>query len=323
MNMKKIVIVLIILVALGGASYKIFGNKSAKIILSPEEAKAKAEKFINENLVQAGTEANIKDILSEEGLYKIVVNVGGQDFDSYLTKDGEKFFPSVLDMNFVMSENEDLEVTLPASEVAVKSDKPVVELFVMSHCPYGTQIEKGVLPVITTLGNKIDFTLKFCDYAMHGEVELKEQLNQYCIQKEEPEKLVAYLNCFLEAGDSNDCITRSGVDKTKLTACVSATDKEYKVMEKFNDKTTWSGGVYPVFDIHKIENEIYGVQGSPTLVINGAQISSARDSASLLATICSAFNNQPEECDRELSSAPPSAGFGFDASGSASDASCN
>ena len=319
MNMKKIVIVLIILVALGGAGYKFFGAKTAKAILSPDEAKAKAGEFINANLVQAGTKVDIKEITEEGGLYKIVVNVGGQDFDSYLTKDGAKFFPQVLDMNAAATETDTSDTTSPGSEVATKSDKPTVELFVMSHCPYGTQIEKGILPAVEALGDKIDFTLKFCDYAMHGEKELNEELKQYCIQKEQTDKLNGYLKCFLEAGDSDSCITKIGVDKAKLDACVSATDKEYKITEKFNDQSTWSGGQYPVFDIYKAENDAYGVQGSPTLVINGAQVTSERDSASLLATICSAFNTAPEECSKSLPSTAPSPGFGSGTAASSSN----
>ena len=30
-----------------------------------------------------------------------------------------------------------------------KLEKPIVEAFVMSHCPFGTQIEKGMLPVVS------------------------------------------------------------------------------------------------------------------------------------------------------------------------------
>ena len=321
MNMKKIVIVLIILVALGGAGYKFFGAKTAKAILSPDEAKAKAGEFINANLVQAGTKVDIKEITEEGGLYKIVVNVGGQDFDSYLTKDGTKFFPQVLDMKAaaVKTDTSDTAAAGGGSEVAAKSDKPNVELFVMSHCPYGTQIEKGILPAVEALGDKIDFTLKFCDYAMHGEKEITENLRQYCAQKEQPAKFNSYLTCFLEAGDSDSCITKIGVDKAKLDACVSATDKEYKITEKFNDQSTWSGGQYPVFDIYKAENDAYGVQGSPTLVINGAQVTSERDSASLLATICSAFNTAPEECSKSLPSTAPSPGFGSGTAASSSN----
>jgi len=193
--------------------------------------------------------------------------------------------------------------------VAKKSDKPIVELFVMSHCPYGTQIEKGILPVARALGDKINFQIKFTDYAMHGEKELKEQLNQYCIQKEQPTKFITYLESFLKDGDSESSLEQSGVDKSKLSNCVAKTDKEFKVLENFNKNVGFKGS-YPGFELYKDDNKKYGVAGSPTLVINGAQNESGRDSNSLLKSICSAFNNPPKECDSVLSSATPAPGFG-------------
>ena len=204
-----------------------------------------------------------------------------------------------------------------------KSEKPNVELFVMSHCPYGTQIEKGVLPVVKALGNKIDFELKFVSYAMHGEKELTEQLQQYCIQKEEPSKLLTYLECFLEADDSAGCRTKTGIDQSKMSACVTAADKEYNVMEKFADKSTWLNGRYPLFDVHKVENEKYGVRGSPALVINGQQVSNVgRSPASLLVAICGVFETQPTECNTTLASDTPAPGFGSGTTDNNATADC-
>jgi hypothetical protein len=45
-----------------------------------------------------------------------------------------------------------------------------------------------------TLQDKIDFEIKFNTYAMHGEKELAEQLNQYCIKKN---KMINLLIIFL------------------------------------------------------------------------------------------------------------------------------
>lgn len=202
---------------------------------------------------------------------------------------------------------------------AKKTDKPLVELFVMSHCPFGTQIEKGILPVAKTLGDKIDFQIKFTDYAMHGETELREQLAQYCIQKEQPEKFFAYLEAFLVEGDSDSSLEQSGVNKDKLLSCIDKTDKEFKVLENFNKKIGFKG-TYPGFEIFKADNAKYNVAGSPTLVINGTQNESGRDSNSLLKSICSAFNNAPEECDLELSAATPAPGFGTEVQSGAASA---
>lgn len=293
-------------------------------VLTPEEAKAKAEKFVNENLVQPGTSITVEEVVEENGLYKVVVNFSGQKYDSFMTKDGAQFFPQAYNIAEIEKEKADA-TTAPATEVT-KSDKPKVELFVMSHCPYGTQIEKGIIPVVETLKDKIDFEIKFCDYAMHGDKELQEELAQHCIKTTQNDKFIPYLKCFLGEGKSEDCRKQVGIDETTLKACITKTDTEFKVMASFNDKTTWLSGQFPIFDVNKDDNTKYGVQGSPTLVINGAQAESGRDSAGLLSVICNAFNTQPEECKAQLSSTAPSSGFGYEAaaadSGSTDSASC-
>jgi glutaredoxin len=318
--MKKIIFLsLLAVVIMTGCSL----NKDKTLTL--DEAKEVSLAYINENLMQPGSEVTIKEVTEDEGLYKVIVVLpDGQEIDSYLTKNGKKFFPKMLEIEKVIEDEvaTDQNNNAPVPVVSNKTDKPSVELFVMSHCPYGTQIEKGILPVVGSLGDKIDFNVKFCDYAMHGEKELNEQLNQYCIQKEEPAKLLTYLQCFLEEGDGDSCISETGIDKNKLTNCVADADAKYKVSANYKNKNTWKGS-YPTFNIFKDEVDQYGVAGSPTLVINGQQVQSGRDSASLLKLICSAFNNQPEECSEVLSNETPAPGFGFGSSGSASDASCN
>jgi hypothetical protein len=280
-----------------------------------KEIEAKSVEFVNAELLQGKGTATVKVVGKEGDLYKLEVDYNGQKIDSFVTKDGTRFFPQALEMiknsDTKAGENSQPKTEPVVDEVSKKTDKPTVELFVMSHCPYGTQIEKGIIPVVKALGSKVDFKVKFTDYAMHGEKELKEQLNQYCIQKEQPTKLLSYLECFLKDGDSgaDSCISKSEIDKGKLESCVIKTDKEYKVLENFNNKIGFKGS-YPGFEIFKSDNEKYGVQGSPTLVINGAQSQSGRDSKSLLKSICSAFTNAPKECSTELSSDTPAPGFG-------------
>ena len=197
----------------------------------------------------------------------------------------------------------------------------------MSHCPYGTQIEKGILPVLEALDGEIDFELKFCDYAMHAEKEIDEQLNQYCIQENGPEKLLAYLRCFLEADKGAECLKQMKINTVKLNACVSATDKQYKISEMFNDKSTWrkdrnGNPAFPVFNVDQADNQKYEITGSPGLVINGKKVASGRDPASLLKMICAGYENAPNGCSAELSSANPSPGFGFGTTAASTDAGC-
>ncbi|MGM5483713.1 MAG: DsbA family protein [Nanobdellota archaeon] len=207
-------------------------------------------------------------------------------------------------------------------ECAKKTEKPKVELFVMAYCPYGTMMEKAMLPVVETLGDNIDFQLKFVDYAMHDKKEIDEQIIQYCIQNNNEEKLLPYLKCFLEDGKTDACLSEVGISKENINSCVEKTDKKFGITEAYEDDTQWKGR-FPPFTIHKEDNEKYNVKGSPHLVINGAQPKVGRNPSALLDAVCSKFIEAPEECNETLSSKTPSSGFGFkESTESSSTAQC-
>jgi len=281
-------------------SITIPAGKSAKKILGLEEAKAAAEKFINENLLPANIKATVKSAVLEGNVYSISLNVQGKDYTSYMTRDGNKFFQSGLDTATYAQQNAANQAAgnqapAPAQQNqntnVPKSDKPKVELFVMTYCPYGLQAEKGILPAFAALGNKIDASVKFVHYFLHGDKEEQETYTQDCLRDQQTAKYNNYLQCFIAEGDSAQCQTSAGINQAKLKSCVAAKAK----------------------DIYKADSALsqsYGVQGSPTLVINGAQSQAGRDSASYLAGICAAFNNAPAECAQQLSSASPTPGFG-------------
>jgi len=273
--------------------------------------------FINSDLLQGQATATLEDISLENGLYKLTVLVMGQTNLIYVTKDGKLMFVSPpIPITGVE------QVEEPQIPEVPKSDEPEIELFVMSHCPYGTQAEKGILPVVKLLGDKIDFKLKFVYYAMHpAQDEPQEQVRQHCIQEEQNDKFLDYLECFLEDGDSDRCITEIGIDD--LTECTERIDQEFDITVNLEDESLWLNGRFPLFNIHKEDNEEYSIGGSPTLVINGEIISVARDSVTLLETICSAFNEAPEECNTVLEPGTPSPGFGWSETGSQNTASCD
>jgi len=311
------------LIVLLGVSYFTNGFDSLSSGgLTKEEAAVKTISFVNTNLLQGESVAKLGAVTEEKGLYNVKLSVSGQEFNSFITKDGELFFPQGIEMSTTVSPQVNTP-TQPETPDVVKSDKPKVELFVMSHCPYGTQAEKGILPIVNLLGDKIDFDLRFVSYAMHGQTELDEQMNQVCIKNEQSDKFNDYLSCFLEDGDGESCLTEVEISKSMLTTCVASLDEEYKITENFEDQSTWLSGRYPLFDVDKTLNEQYGVRGSPTLVINGEQVSAARSPAAYLGAICAAFNVAPEECTDStgVSSETYAPGFGYEV-GAATAASC-
>ncbi|MDD2753419.1 MAG: hypothetical protein PHT44_02330 [Candidatus Portnoybacteria bacterium] len=313
MQDKKIIAVSLILIALGTGAYfySAKGNGGSVSASQMEAIKTKAEKFINEQLVQPGTNAAVKSIVEENGMYKILVGVGAQEIAAYISKDGKNFYPQVYNIDEQKTEQTSPSASANPAQNAnrdiAKTDKPDVELFVMSYCPYGLQIEKGILPVVELLESKINFQLKFVDYAMHGQKEIDENLRQYCIQKKGLDKLDAYLSCFVKQGDSNFCLSAAKVD---VASCVGQTDAQFKINAKAADKSQWRNSSFPPFDINQADNARYGVQGSPALVINGKMVQPNRNPQSLLDAVCSAFTNKPGECDEKLSSVEPAPGFG-------------
>jgi len=242
------------------------------------------------------TDMEILGVEKENGLYKIIFTSSETgESKVYTTFDGKYLINGLTPLLVSTSSEKNNDVP--------KSDKPEVELFVMTHCPYGTQAEKGIISTIKALGDSADVKIRFVHYFMH-EPEETETPIQVCIREEQPERFLDYLECFLEDGDSDRCLTKANIDKTKMNACIS----NGKAEEYYNKDSQLS--------------QNYGVEGSPTLVINGVIVSSGRDSASYLDVICSAFNGIPGECSIELSSASPSPGFGWEGTGSATSAQC-
>ena len=296
--------------------------------LSKVDAKFLAEKFINENLISGGLKAEVLEVAKESGLWRLNVKLSdGREVKSLLSIDGKIFVPEAIYIEEVEAAvakekesakqaREDLLASIP------KSNKPVVELFVMSHCPFGTQAEKAIIPAIDKLGDDVDFRLSFVDYAMHGEIEVREQLQQFAISEQYPDKLIPYLKEFLVAGDSDAALAAVGLSTEDLAATIATADKEYKISENLENQELWlknatGDPIYPRFNTHEEEGERYGVGGSPTLVVNTQKIEGAeRTPASMLATICAAFETAPESCAAELSTVTPSSGFGWGEGGS-------
>lgn len=305
-NNKSLIVLivsLVVLVLAGGLLYFKKGQGQEEQYMSAEEVKALVLDYIQKNIPD--TEVSVAEIVEDMGLYKLTLNVGDQAFVSYVTKDGKLFFPQAID----------LKPETP--EEAPQSSAPDVKLFVMSYCPYGLQAEKALLPAWELLKDRADIGIYFVDYIMHGKQEIDENLRDYCIQQQEPEKFTSYLKCFAQDGDFEGCLNEVGINREGLTSCIEETDKAFGVTQGYNDESSWLNGQYPKFQVHADLNDKYGVSGSPTLVINNAIVNVAKRSPEgFKAAICEAFTTPPEECSQKLSEETASPGLGFGTGGS-------
>ena len=192
----------------------------------------------------------------------------------------------------------------------LKSERPVVDLFVMSYCPFGLQAEKAIIPVVKLLGDKIDFHVRFVNYAMHGEKELLENSRQYCIQKNDYNAYIDYLSCFTKTGDASACMQQADINAAEVNACMGEVDKEYNIMATYNNRASW-GGMFPPYPVEDQMNKNYSVRGSPTLVVQYVPMGGTpRNPEALKEIICAAFLHPPKECNTTLSSENASPGIG-------------
>lgn len=307
---------------------------------SPAEIKAlegKVAKYIQDNLLKGqGVAISVSGskVLANAEIYNMTFDIQ-QNGSS--VGGGELFATSkyVILPQLVL----DLDVPLPAQQPAAqppaqpasvpKSDKPKVELFIMSFCPYGIQALGAMQQPAELLKGKIDSTIGYVIYdnyaknrgadwsqycsdasekycSMHGVTELNEDIRQMCIQKYQPDKLWAYLSQIVTDYNARAVSASNIADKWKGYAQTAGVDVA-KVESCFNTEAD------ALLAAQVVLNNQYGVQGSPSLIVNGADASFARNPEGFKTGICGAFNTAPSECSQTLSggaAAAPAGGCG-------------
>ena len=102
-------------------------NVEGKALLL-SEAESKALEFVNNNLLQPPFVAEIESSSEVNGLYKVSLSVAGQSVDSYLTKDGNLFFPQGFEMNAVGDLAKDSEGTEEVLSEELTDDLEIIDV---------------------------------------------------------------------------------------------------------------------------------------------------------------------------------------------------
>jgi hypothetical protein len=230
-----------------------------------------------------------------------------QEMPVYVTKDGSSLVIGQKGQNiFFMDEPLGPE----------KSDRPLVEVFVMSFCPYGMEGEKLVKPVYDLLKDEVDFKLRFFATplgstieevrSLHGNLEAQEDARQVCIDKLFPDKLWDYVYEMAESCPTayNDAATldacwkaaaeKTGVDTAQVQACYDS--EADMILGRFEE----DGGLIAE----------YGLSGSESIVINGEKVPAGAyrwDPEKLKDLVCDAFTEAPQACGQTLAAGDSSA----------------
>ncbi len=293
------VLILLFMVLRGG----ITGN-----VVKGESAGTTIVEYLNARTGGGVEYVSYKDL---GNLYEVTVSYQGQEIPVYVTKDGEYFVQGAIPITGDVIDNSDTETP---TEVP-KSDKPVVEAFIFSYCPYGLQFEKALLPVYDLLKDKADINIVAIG-AMHGEFEKQESLRQISIEQlYGRDKLFVYLKEF----DSNTDIGACSGDDTCLNKYLLTIYTKLGI-DKTKVENYMKADALAIYDGQGAEASSLGISGSPTFVINGVKVSVSRNPEAIKTAVCSAFNTEPSECSQTLSTASPGAGFGASASSASNSA---
>jgi len=277
--------------------------------------------YINNNQLSS-TPASLVSVSDASGLFKVKIKIGTNSFDSYATKDGKFLFPQAFDMTpkttATPAKQAASNTNTPATQVASsiqKADKAQLAAFIVSGCPYGLQMQRALAEAVRTQPALAPYvTIKYIGSvangtitSMHSPQEAQENLRQICIRDEQPTKYWNYVSCYMKKatgtmpngmplGDSPTCQASTGVDTAKLNACVS-------------DPTRGLADAQKDFAL----DAKYNVSGSPTVVLNGADISqnsiAGRSADAVRAMVCAGSNTQPSFCSTKLNTTTAAASF--------------
>jgi hypothetical protein len=298
-------------------------NRDSLNFISVQAAADKAIAYVDNNISQGGgtQTATLKSVTKEKGVYKVSFNIGTQEYNVYISKDGKYLFPAGYEMTPVANQSQGEETqTKSTCETLTKTADPTLEAFVVSNCPYGLQMQRVLDEVIKNIPSlakniRVEYIGSITDKkitSMHGDAEAQENLRQICIREEQSSKFWNYLSCYMKAGDFASCLTSTGVNTNQLSSCMTDPSK---------------GLDYAQNDFDKAQQ--YGVSGSPTLFVNGKQVSEfdfgGRTAQALKTIICCGNNQQPGVCTQELSTTSAAASFSttYEGSGSSNNANCN
>lgn len=292
--------------------------------ISDSQLAKEAIDYINNNKLSQ-TPASLVNVSEASGLVKVKIKIGTTNYDSYVTKDGKLFFPQAFDISKTSAANNTTAKTTTPTAVT-KSDKPMLEAFIVSSCPFGLQMQRAIVEAVKEnsalasnvtiryIGN-VNSSGKTID-SMHGPEEGAENLRQICIREEQPSKFYKYLACYMQKttatasggmplGDSTGCQTSTGIDTAKLNACVSDPSRGLAYAQKDFD-----------------ENAKYNVSGSPTLILDGAQVDETgfggRSADGVQSMVCAGYNTKPSFCSTKLNTAAAATSFAANYSGSSS-----
>jgi hypothetical protein len=223
--------------------------------------------------------------------------------DYYKIKDSETGASYYIDEEKRAQKLESMGITLG-------DNRPQVDFFVMSYCPFGNQAEEALVDVYAELKDEVDFIPRYVYYenyggggpsycidsdnklcSMHGVQEANQNIRELCVRDLEG----------MQAWFDFSIAMNSACSSSNADTCWEATAQElgYDV-EAIRSCEAEKAEEYATEDLEL--SKMFGATGSPAVYVDGEKFNGARTPAGYLAAICNAFDEKPAACDNvELS----------------------
>lgn len=295
---STLIFFLVILVLLAGLLFKKItgetGLNKVKTKIIPEAVK--------KIMGNAETKFKVESVKELSGIYEFILSIESgatpQKYTSYITKDGKVIFTSGIKLDDL---NKKTDTTTPAKKLTCndlnKAEKSKLTAFIVADCPYGLQMQRVFKIALNELPQLQDYLeVKYIGAvadgkitSMHGDKEAEENLRQICIREEQKSSYWDYLACYMKKGESENCLSSTGIDTANLSICTEDSNRGLK----------YAKGDFDLANKFK-------VSGSPTLLLNEAQIVSEFDFGGRVANaikevVCCGSKTKADFCSQEIS----------------------
>lgn len=225
-----------------------------------------------------------------------------------------KLKDEITQATFYLDEEKQKEV-FAQKGVILGDNKPQIDFFVMSYCPYGNQAEEEIFGAYELLKNEAEFKPHYIYYenyqgggeaycldeeskycSMHGVTEARQNVREQCVEAKYGMEawfdFTIEMNSKCNSKNADTCYVDVakdlGYDVDYIAEC-----EETRALE------------FAAEDLRL--SKLYGASGSPSVYIDGIAYSGSRTATGFQAGLCDAFDDAPASCEGIVVETTPTA----------------
>lgn len=246
---------------------------SSEKVIGIDKASEKAISYINNYLLQPGTTATLQSKSDIGTLYNLKMNIGGREFDSYVTKDGKLLFPNAVDLTI----KPETQPTTPSQQVQTEVNvdglpfkgtedaKVTIVEYSSFSCGYCNRARGTIDQILETYPDDVKFVYKHFN---RGGTDSQTAQATECAG--EQDKFWEMHDIIFDKGSSGDLKQYAkdiGLDTDSFNQCLDSGKYSSKVAEDTSEARS------------------LGIGGTPGFIINGQLVSGAQPFENFKAVI--------------------------------------